>query len=312
MPIQYATLIDAKTTVTHFGGEPDSVVHLGNFSNSVFSFNDWDGLKRILRFTDARHRTLTEVIGELEFLQHLQKQNVPACAPVLFPNGSLTIQYAQDSSLIGTLLTFVPGVYVDESSAAWRGTLFSEWGRNLALIHSASRPYDSNPRKRWIWNKEDIFVSADVLIPANDIQSRKELDFVLNACMGVKTSGQSFGMIHADHAPQNFNFEPATGTITAFDFANCCYHWFLADLAISLSTVRRQANRQEIRDDILSGYGQVEGIPENAEEQIDLFIRLRVLYVYLHRLNLFGQSPDEAQRATLSLIRQRVHERKGW
>jgi len=53
------------------------------------------------------------------------------------------------------------------------------------------------------------------------------------------------GMIHADLAPQNFRFEPGTG-ITSFDFANCCHHWFLYNLAVSRSVLHLQLEREKL------------------------------------------------------------------
>lgn len=43
-----------------------------------------------------------------------------------------------------------------------------------------------------------------------------------------------------------------------------------------------------------------------------LFLRLRVLYVYLSRLQSFGQEPNPEQRATLDQLRDLVVKGVGW
>jgi len=48
------------------------------------------------------------------------------------------------------------------------------------------------------------------------------------------------------------------------------------------------------------------------EKQLNLFIRLRTLYVYLDRLHKFGQNPNEEQRTFLETLRGRVHAKLGW
>jgi Ser/Thr protein kinase RdoA (MazF antagonist) len=100
--------------------------------------------------------------------------------------------------------------------------------------------------------------------------------------------------------------------ITAFDFGNCCYHWFISDLAISLSTVRRKENRDQIKDNILNGYAVVKSVPGNVDELIDLFIRLRVIYVYLSRLHFWSDNRTSQQIKDLEMLRSRVHSKTGW
>jgi Ser/Thr protein kinase RdoA (MazF antagonist) len=123
----------------------------------------------------------------------------------------------------------------------------------------------------------------------------------------------TFGMTHADFGPRNFNYHPELG-ITAFDFGNCCYHWYISDLAIALSTLRRypRHERDRYRDWLLSSYQEVSPIDQQLLADISWFLRLRILYVYLDRLMLFGPSPTAEQQATLGELRRNVHERYEW
>ena len=98
------------------------------------------------------------------------------------------------------------------------------------------------------------------------------------------------------------------------DFGNCCYHWYISDLAIALSTLRRwpRDERDRYRDWLLAGYQEIFPIDHQLLANISWFIRLRILYVYLDRLLLFGSDPTVEQRATLCELRWNVHERFEW
>jgi amicoumacin kinase len=157
-----------------------------------------------------------------------------------------------------------------------------------------------------------MIARAEHLIPRHDSQSIEEFHEVIERCKGLPKSPSDFGLVHADHAPQNFRYDTEQSRLTAFDFGNCCYHWFIADLAISLSTVRRKANREQIRGSILEGYASIRSLPNNFDNLIDLFIRLRVVYVYLSRLHLWSKNRTSEQARDLENLKGQVHEKTGW
>ena len=184
----------------------------------------------------------------------------------------------------------------------------------MGSIHKASRSFQTAPGgpRRWNWDEEVLFRSADELIPKHDERSMREYEEVFNACKALPRDPGKFGVIHADHAPQNFSFDLTSGKIVAFDFGNCCYHWFISDVAISLSTVARRENRETIKNGILEGYSGVHSLPRNYDDLIDLFIRLRAVYVYLDRLHAWGANATPDQAKEIERIRTRVHAATGW
>jgi Ser/Thr protein kinase RdoA (MazF antagonist) len=121
-------------------------------------------------------------------------------------------------------------------------------------------------------------------------------------------------MIHSDLEDENFFVYE--GQITAFDFDECQYHWFVYDIACIL----RQAswvipsiemNNRYTRDEFyryfMTGYLQENSLDHFWIEQIPYFLRLRELciYVYLHgKRDLSTFSKDE--RAFIDLMRHRI------
>lgn len=324
--IRYATLVEAKTVVGEWGGRAETVEHISNSGSSVFRFKNSENCWQILRLTDATFRSHREVLAELEFLSYLKEQFVKVAygipnlkgfltkseeAPSLHGGDSLT---AHTGTFICSVLSYADGIQVDDSSHYWNKQFFREWGRNLGSIHKASQSYNplAATPKPWIWSDEILFEQAEWLIPPDDFISIQEYQELLSMCQGFERSTETFGVIHADYAPQNFHYNPVTNQIVAFDFGNCCYHWFVADIAISLSTVRDRHDREQIKSEILTGYSEIKTLPSDYEKLIDIFLRLRTIYVYLDRLYLFGSNPNIEQRNTLQQLKLRVHAKASW
>jgi amicoumacin kinase len=288
---------------------------LGNFGNSVFVFRGQSGDKQILRFADPSYRSRADVLAEINFLGHLHRHHVGVASALASTDGQFAVTAELEAGpLICSSFAFAPGIRVEPGSPWWSNKFFREWGRNLGSIHKASRSFQTAPTepKRWNWDEEILFRLAEELIPSHDEKSRREYEEVFSVCKALPRDPGEFGVIHADHAPQNFNFDPLSGKIVAFDFGNCCYHWFISDVATSLSTVARKENRETIKNEILEGYSEIHSLPRNYDDLIDLFIRLRTVYVYLDRLHAWGakMTPDQTRR--IEEIRARVHAGKGW
>ncbi|MBX3034902.1 MAG: phosphotransferase [Bdellovibrionaceae bacterium] len=312
--IRHASLNDARKFVLRWSDNAESVEHIGDRGNSVFSFKNAQGNLQILRFTDPDFRSFDELLGELAFVNHLHATDVPVAKALPTDDGQLAfLADCESGDLICSSIAYAQGLEIQEDSRHWNKDFFKEWGRNLGLIHQASMQFEpSSGFRRWSWEEEILIARAEQLIPVEDRASLEEFHEVMDLCRHLPKSPSEFGLIHADHAPQNFRYDPEMGRITAFDFGNCCYHWFISDVAIALSTVRRKPNREEIREGILDGYSTVRSLPSSYEELIDPFIRLRVVYVYLSRLHFWSVNRTPAQAKEIEVLRDRVHSKTGW
>lgn len=311
--IRYASVDTARQAAAWWGGQGPSVGHLSDSGNSVFSFQH-SGTRSILRLTDPSFRTRDQLEAETDFLLHLVDAGIRVGGPLPSSNGRLVEEVrGTEGVFLVTAFTWAPGVVVDETSPFWTRELLLEWGRTLAKIHDAASTY--RPRvsgRRWSWDQEVWMAQATTLIPVEDSDSRTELHRVLEHLQQLPKSSTTFGLVHGDLGPQNFRLEPETGRITVFDFGNCCYHWFLSDLATSLTVLSGSSHRGRLREWLLQGYESVRPFEAPPERSLDWLIRLRVLYVYLSRLYKFGLDPSPEEREILDRLRSRVHRRKGW
>lgn len=313
--IHYATPADAAAAIQAWDGNPNTLRHLGDSASSVFLFETPNNTKRILRLTDATYRTRDDVHSELEFLAHLQAHAVPAAAGVRTGQGTWTTELETAQGLFyASVLEYAEGVVVRDDLPYRTPEFFRAWGKNIALIHQASETYNppSGVPRRWQWDEEILLRQAAVLIPADDLVTQAERREVLEILAAVPRSHKTYGVIHADHGPQNFHYRPVTREITAFDFGNACYHWFICDLAIALSTVRLKPERDEIRKEMLAGYTAIRPLPADFDSLVGILARLRSVYVYLARLYKFGAHPTAEEQVVLEQCKARVHAKSNW
>lgn len=294
----------ARAALERWDGKPTALAHIATSGNAVYRFHD-GAHDRILRLTDTGFRAARANEAEMAFLEHLMSCGVRANVPVRSRSGR-AVEVLGDCS--ASVLTWAPGARVDPGTPLWDRPMLEEWGRTLGGIHRAATSYPGPPR--WDWRDEGLIADAKQLIPESDGPAHAELARVLAHLEGVPRRRETFGMTHADFGAQNFHFDPALG-ITAFDFGNCCEHWFATDLVISLSTFRRLAERERFRDWVLAGYRDAFALDEAIWSERGWFMRLRILYVYLSRLKWFGPAPDAEQRATLAMLSGLVAEHGG-
>lgn len=283
----------------------DQCAHVATSGNAVYRVLA-DGQRFALRLTDPEHRTRTQNEAEIEFVRHLEDAGVPVAPPVASTAGRFVEEVEGVSA---SLFRWVDGEEVDWTGPHWHERFFQAWGSALGRIHRASIQYRG--AARWDWQDEHLLRDADALIPADDLNSRGELARAMSELVLLPRTEEEFGMIHADFAPLNFRFLPP-GEIVAFDFGNCCRHWFVQDIAISLLFFRRDARRESFATAFLEGYQRVRPIPPETWRGLGPLMRLRILYVYLSRLKKFGPSPSPTEEAILSNLRLAVAERFAW
>ncbi len=286
--------------------------HVGDSGNAVWRVRI-DGELCAMRLGDPVYRTLRECRGELAYVRHLHEAGVRVALPVPSLEGPLVEEVRiEEERMLASVFQWAPGEHVFSSSPLWSDTLFRAWGRILAQIHVASQGYvDPLEGDRWDWRDELFLRHADVLIPREDADSWRIHDEIYAGLDRLPVDPTVFGMTHGDFAPQNFCFDPSIG-ITVFDFGNACRHWFISDLVVGLTAIRKRPDRDHIRQEILAGYREIRPIDPTMLAATDLFFRLRYLYAWLSRLMKFGDNPSDEEWVILEKMRGMVHGEGNW
>ena len=288
------------------------LTHISSGGNEVYRLVDNDGRSYYLRLTSPHMRRYEENVAECQFVVYLFEQGVPVARPIKSPNGHFVEPVMQaGQTWSASLFVEAPGVLVKAGGVHWHEPFFRAWGRVLGEMHKAAMGYEGDGR--WQWYEELWLAQADRLIPLDDTASRRELDVVLNHFDQLAKTGDTYGMNHGDFAPGNFLFDPAQG-ITIIDFGNCGQHWFMWDITISLSVILwlPDMKRNRIRHWLLRSYEAVLPIAPKMLAELDWFLRLRMIYVYLSRLWWFGERPSSHQQVILNRLQALVHHPITW
>lgn len=208
---------------------------LDDVTNLVYEIDCPPG-RRILRLTHTSHHTEDEIIAELDWVNYLIQQGIPASSPLLSRNNRLTECYpVQDSCFVATAFDYAPGHFVDwDDPQEWNPALIQTFGRIMGRMHRVTKPYDPQHlnQKRPHWEDDDTLRKAAEYLPPDQRQVVEELETLLLKFRSITTTVDDFGLIHCDLNPTNFHVQD--GKITLFDFDDCAYNWFINDIAITL------------------------------------------------------------------------------
>jgi amicoumacin kinase len=256
------------------------------------------GGRHFLRLTSSRRRSIEEIHGELDFVRYLHESGLSVSKPIPSKSGHwIEILDDRDCQRFCTVFEAAPGRPAVAFSEEWNEDLFNRWGRTLGKLHTLSASYTGSAR--WEWHEDPLWSGTE---PAH---ARTEYEIIRAALDGL--SKDSLGLIHGDFGRQNFHVDD--GTLTVFDFDDCCRHYFAYDVATSLWPLRGQTPeaRETYLNWMLAGYRMEASLDDEFIAILPWMFRLRNLYMYLYNLRLWGANTDESgQRAWLDRVSNSV------
>jgi len=232
-----------------YGLSPSDLTELNAFENYVYDAESEDGVALVLRVSHSTRRTVDYTLGEVEFVRYLGAAGIPVAQPILSEAGQF-VERIEDSDpghyFVVTAFERAEGIVFDDAPPLkeryWKPPLFRDLGRIFARLHNRAQTYKlSNPRfKRQEWYEYDV-VDIDRFAPPEEQLVRERTARIIERLKQLPRTPEGYGVIHADLHPHNFCF--ADGRITAFDFDNCEYAWFVKDIAVILFYVARAEPR---------------------------------------------------------------------
>lgn len=253
--------------------------------NSVFKIRRAESqTDSYLRLTDADHRTQDELLAELDFVRHLATNGAAVSRPVLSRDGNVlhTVQ-AGGRTYFASVFTPVEGEMLRYSTEPENRGAIHAWGRALGEIHRLAERYELPPGlSRFTWSSQPVMANAEHHLPQAEVEARHELHTLRAWLAEAPQDPRSFGMIHGDFVHPNCRL--VSGRVMAFDFDDCCFHWFAYDLAIMLYPCRFQPRdeRMTYLRWIVEGYRQVRPLDEFWVRHISYFMRLRGLWIFIY------------------------------
>jgi len=126
-------------------------------------------------------------------------------------------------------------------------------------------------------------------LPASEVLAVERYQSYFEQVERLPKDRDSYGLIHFDAHEANFFIDPA-GRITLFDFDDCCYNWFIYDIAIVLfykvmGNPDIPAFTEEFMTHFLRGYSRENHLDPKWLKAIPIFLKMREidLYAVIHR-----------------------------
>lgn len=227
-----------------------SLTELKAFENFVYEADNEDGETVILRISHSTRRTLDYTLGEVDFVRYLVAGGCPVVPPLLSEQGQFVEKIADKDPghyFVATAFERADGIVFDDAPPLkeryWKAPLFHDLGRIFAKLHNRAQTYKlGNPKhKRQEWFEYDV-VDVDRFAPREETLVRERTAKIIERLNQLPRTPEHYGLIHADLHPHNFCF--AEGKVTAFDFDNAEYAWFVKDIAVLLFYVARGEERE--------------------------------------------------------------------
>jgi Ser/Thr protein kinase RdoA (MazF antagonist) len=323
MESSIAKLFDTNVlqqAVLQFGIDAGSEVLLGNFENYVYEVTR-EKKPYVLRFIHSSHRAREQVEAELDWILFLKKEGSEVAVPVMSAHGRLMeCLTAAEGEFIVSLFEKAPGssVRVDDDQH-FQESLFVRWGEVIGHMHQATRSYDprSGQPRRMDWKQEEM--AAALKLAAKEPFLLEKVEKLLKQIRMLPVNKDVYGLIHTDIHSGNFFIDG--NNMTVFDFDDCCYHWFINDLAIPLfySSFYRYPKDEQQREgfarrffsSFLTGYLRRYKLDGWWLEQIPLFLMFRDITFYSAlRLKLSQEDMTPALEEMITEVKKRIEEER--
>ncbi|MGN6792884.1 MAG: phosphotransferase enzyme family protein [Streptosporangiaceae bacterium] len=207
-------------------------VHHGGMGSATWIVNHGDA-KRVAKLV-ALHAG-SQFAHALELASQLERSGIPAGAPVPAMDGSLAVD-------VGTgwlaLLGWVPGDPLTGRSGPERELI----GNTLGTVHRTLTTCSADGANRFHW--VDPGASYLHLRP----WLRPAISAALDALEAANTGSMTWGLLHADPAPDAFRLDPETRRCGVIDWSYFLYGPLLYDLASAVMYVGGAANAGDLVD----------------------------------------------------------------
>lgn len=299
-----------------FGADKDTLNMLGDFENYVYEVKRGNNAY-ILRLTHSSHRPREQVEAELDWILFLKRKGVEVAAPVLSTRGQLLECIAvHRGEFIVSLFEKAPGCLIRvDDDLQFHESLFSQWGEMIGKMHNATRTYtpSTGVYKRMDWQEEELGATGRIAEKEPFLADKTEK--LLKQIQALPVNENVYGLVHTDVHSGNFFFDGETMTI--FDFDDCCYHWFINDLAIPLfysSLYRHPKDEQERQtfahrffSAFLAGYSRRFELDKWWLEKLPLFLMFRDITFYAAlRLKLSDKDLTPRVKEMIAEVKGRI------
>jgi amicoumacin kinase len=278
-----AAHFEAVKRFWRISAEPRFIRAVENFLYAV----DLDGTEWVLRLTSSNRRSIDELASELDWIQFLSANGLSVAYPLPSLRGNLVERLSGGGGdYYATVFRKAPGHSL-RPLTDFSDAVVGAWGAYIGRIHALTQRYSvpNGTKKRADWWGE---LTLQVALRSVDARGGPCSDILLQLLdwqRGLEQPPNAYGLVHADLHYGNFFVQESS--ITAFDFDDCCYHWFAYDLAVPWFYVRGeyrslgvQFAEERLFEVFLEGYAKSHTLSSVWIMRIETFIAYRTALFY--------------------------------
>jgi Ser/Thr protein kinase RdoA (MazF antagonist) len=271
------------------GAVPEGARELDGFESFIYEFHR-NGRPYILRVGHTLRRPVELVRGEIDWINYLADGGAAVARAVPSVDGRLveTIADGAGDQFLATAFGYANGS--GPHGEAQLVAIAEAYGQAIGRMHALTKTYEpSDPAwTRMQWDDPNI-LDAWSWLPETDSVVLDRVDAVVAHIRDLPRDRASYGLVHQDAHGGNFHIAD-DGQLTFFDFDDCCYSWFVDDIAIvlfyaALFTDDPPAFTGEFLPRFLRGYARENTLDVMWLSEIPHFLKLREidLYAVIHR-----------------------------
>ncbi|MCP4541455.1 MAG: phosphotransferase [Chloroflexi bacterium] len=278
--------------LSKYGVAKENVQLLDGFESFIYEY-DKSGKGYVLRISHSLHRTPDLIQGEIEWINYLADNGVPAARAVTSEHGNLVepISAKDGSHFTATSFERARGTY--STKVDWNNGLAVQLGQIVGRMHALTKHFEPSDARfrRHEWHKVFSDGFAEQYLPASETKVITKFNELLEYLYALPKDKDSYGLIHSDVHGGNFYMDE--GKVTLFDFDDCQYAWFIYDIAMALfyAISHNCVSKEDITwahsffGQFMEGYRREHTIDPEWLRQIPYFLKLREidLYIIIHR-----------------------------
>ena len=249
--------------------------------------------KYVLRISATGDRTEEEYLAETEFVHYLAANGAPVADVIPSKNGKLVeIISSENEPVFVSLFEFAKGMLMYDNGYRYReGAPLTEYfyntGKALGAIHRLAREFAPKHRRADYFDKFNMDYIGQ-LIPDEYTELKEAIADRIRQFSELPQTADNYGLVHFDFCDGNYHVDMSNGNVTAFDFDNCCYCWYMFDLAHlwthGVGWFQHESDMNKRRQGmdwyfsyILDGYRSETEVSEEELSKLTLYIDMTII-----------------------------------
>lgn len=276
---------------------PGAIRLLDGFESFLYAF-ERDGGSFILRLGHSSRRSSALIHGEVDWINYLARGGASVARAVDSARGHLVEEIDDGHGACFLATAFRKAKGRPPRGADWTTQLYETYGRLIGRMHALARDYaPGDPAwRRPAWDDDALQTALRDLAPEEEVAAAAYRAAYDHAAQLPKAR-DGYGLIHFDAHGGNF-FVDEAGQITLFDFDDCCYNWFVCDIAIVLFYMLTLGEEpigltRRFMPPFLTGYRQETTLDPAWLAEMPYFLKMREIDLYAAILRAMGPAAYE-------------------